>query len=56
MSYYFVFYYSTVSSSVNALAAVTITDLMRPYLSLSDKQLSWASKGLSESIFAFQAQ
>ncbi|KAI7792185.1 putative sodium-coupled monocarboxylate transporter 1, partial [Triplophysa rosa] len=38
---------STVSSSVNALAAVTITDLMRPYLSLSDKQLSWASKGMS---------
>ncbi|KAA0720707.1 Sodium-coupled monocarboxylate transporter 1 [Triplophysa tibetana] len=38
---------STVSSSVNALAAVTITDLIRPYLSLSDKQLSWASKGMS---------
>ncbi|KAK9975759.1 hypothetical protein ABG768_020993 [Culter alburnus] len=38
---------STVSSSVNALAAVTITDLMRPYLSLSERQLSWASKGMS---------
>uniref|UniRef100_A0A9J7ZVR5 Solute carrier family 5 member 8 n=1 Tax=Cyprinus carpio carpio TaxID=630221 RepID=A0A9J7ZVR5_CYPCA len=38
---------STVSSSVNALAAVTIADLIRPYLSLSEKQLSWASKGMS---------
>ncbi|XP_067283029.1 sodium-coupled monocarboxylate transporter 1 isoform X2 [Pseudorasbora parva] len=38
---------STVSSSVNALAAVTITDLMRPYFSLSERQLSWASKGMS---------
>ncbi|XP_066524968.1 sodium-coupled monocarboxylate transporter 1 [Hoplias malabaricus] len=38
---------STVSSSVNALAAVTIADLIRPYFRLSDKQLSWASKGLS---------
>uniref|UniRef100_A0A673NHV2 Solute carrier family 5 member 8 n=1 Tax=Sinocyclocheilus rhinocerous TaxID=307959 RepID=A0A673NHV2_9TELE len=39
--------YSTVSSSVNALAAVTIADLIRPYLSLSEQQLSWASKGMS---------
>nr|XP_055047428.1 sodium-coupled monocarboxylate transporter 1 isoform X1 [Misgurnus anguillicaudatus] len=38
---------STVSSSVNALAAVTIADLMQPYLCLSDKQLSWASKAMS---------
>ncbi|KAI2665546.1 Sodium-coupled monocarboxylate transporter 1 [Labeo rohita] len=38
---------STVSSSVNALAAVTIADVIRPYLNLSEKQLSWASKGLS---------
>uniref|UniRef100_A0A671SS02 Solute carrier family 5 member 8 n=1 Tax=Sinocyclocheilus anshuiensis TaxID=1608454 RepID=A0A671SS02_9TELE len=30
-----------------ALAAVTIADLIRPYLSLSEKQLSWASKGMS---------
>ncbi|XP_016390804.1 sodium-coupled monocarboxylate transporter 1-like [Sinocyclocheilus rhinocerous] len=37
----------TVSSSVNALAAVTIADLIRPYLSLSEQQLSWASKGMS---------
>uniref|UniRef100_A0AAR2IMQ9 Solute carrier family 5 member 8 n=1 Tax=Pygocentrus nattereri TaxID=42514 RepID=A0AAR2IMQ9_PYGNA len=40
--------YSTVSSSVNALAAVTVADLIRPYFSLSEQQLSWASKGLSE--------
>ncbi|KAL6459982.1 hypothetical protein MHYP_G00317410 [Metynnis hypsauchen] len=38
---------STVSSSVNALAAVTVADLVRPYFSLSEQQLSWASKGLS---------
>ncbi|XP_051974557.1 sodium-coupled monocarboxylate transporter 1 [Xyrauchen texanus] len=38
---------STVSSSVNALAAVTIADLIRPYLNLSERQLSWASKGTS---------
>ncbi|XP_036431451.1 sodium-coupled monocarboxylate transporter 1 isoform X2 [Colossoma macropomum] len=38
---------STVSSSVNALAAVTVADLIRPYFSLSEQQLSWASKGLS---------
>ncbi|TRY90855.1 hypothetical protein DNTS_020879 [Danionella cerebrum] len=38
---------STVSSSVNALAAVTIADLMQPYLNLSEGQLSYASKGMS---------
>ncbi|KAK3544817.1 hypothetical protein QTP86_027494, partial [Hemibagrus guttatus] len=38
---------STVSSSVNALAAVTVADLIGPYISLSEQQLSWASKGLS---------
>uniref|UniRef100_A0A671TBN7 Solute carrier family 5 member 8 n=2 Tax=Sinocyclocheilus anshuiensis TaxID=1608454 RepID=A0A671TBN7_9TELE len=38
---------STVSSSVNALAAVTIADLIRPYFSLSERQLSWSSKGIS---------
>ncbi|XP_035383969.1 sodium-coupled monocarboxylate transporter 1 [Electrophorus electricus] len=38
---------STVSSSVNALAAVTVTDLIRPYFSFSEQQLIWTSKGLS---------
>ncbi|KAM9467819.1 sodium-coupled monocarboxylate transporter 1 [Clarias gariepinus] len=38
---------STVSSSVNALAAVTVSDLIKPYFSLSEQKLSWASKGLS---------
>ncbi|XP_027007609.2 sodium-coupled monocarboxylate transporter 1 isoform X1 [Tachysurus fulvidraco] len=38
---------STVSSSINALAAVTIADLIGPYFSLSQQHLSWASKGLS---------
>ncbi|TSK13226.1 Sodium-coupled monocarboxylate transporter 1 [Bagarius yarrelli] len=37
----------TVSSSVNALAAVTILDLIDPYFNFSERQLSWASKGLS---------
>uniref|UniRef100_A0A8C5E0Q4 Sodium-coupled monocarboxylate transporter 1-like n=1 Tax=Gouania willdenowi TaxID=441366 RepID=A0A8C5E0Q4_GOUWI len=38
---------STVSSSINALAAVTVEDLIRPYIRLSEKQLSWISKGMS---------
>uniref|UniRef100_A0AAZ3RQT5 Solute carrier family 5 member 8 n=1 Tax=Oncorhynchus tshawytscha TaxID=74940 RepID=A0AAZ3RQT5_ONCTS len=38
---------STVSSSVNALAAVTIEDLIKPYIHMSEKHLSWTSKGLS---------
>lgn len=39
---------STVSSSVNALAAVTLEDLIKPYTKMSEKHLSWTSKGLSE--------
>ncbi|XP_043823645.1 sodium-coupled monocarboxylate transporter 1-like [Dromiciops gliroides] len=36
---------STVSASVNALAAVTISDLIKPYFpSLSEKTLSWLCK------------
>ncbi|NXQ21148.1 SC5A8 protein, partial [Peucedramus taeniatus] len=39
---------STVSSSINALAAVTVEDLIKPYLkSLSEKKLSWISMGMS---------
>ncbi|KAF7667565.1 hypothetical protein LDENG_00057160 [Lucifuga dentata] len=38
---------STVSSSVNALAAVTVEDLIKPYTKMSEKHLSWVSKGLS---------
>lgn len=39
---------STVSSSINALAAVTVEDLIKPYFSsLSEKKLSWISKGTS---------
>ncbi|XP_001373100.2 sodium-coupled monocarboxylate transporter 1-like [Monodelphis domestica] len=39
---------STVSSSINALAAVTIEDLVKPHFrSLSEKTLSWLSKGTS---------
>uniref|UniRef100_A0A8C9WQ01 Solute carrier family 5 member 8 n=1 Tax=Scleropages formosus TaxID=113540 RepID=A0A8C9WQ01_SCLFO len=38
---------STVSSSINALAAVTVEDLVKPYISMSDRKLSWISKGLS---------
>ncbi|NXJ59256.1 SC5A8 protein, partial [Rostratula benghalensis] len=39
---------STVSSSINALAAVTVEDLVRPYFkSLSEKKLSWISMGMS---------
>ncbi|XP_009896787.2 sodium-coupled monocarboxylate transporter 1 [Dryobates pubescens] len=39
---------STVSSSINALAAVTVEDLIRPrFRSLSEKKLSWISMGMS---------
>ncbi|XP_041051594.1 sodium-coupled monocarboxylate transporter 1 [Carcharodon carcharias] len=38
---------STVSSSINALAAVTVEDLIKPHTSLSDQKLSWIAKGLS---------
>ncbi|XP_069485976.1 sodium-coupled monocarboxylate transporter 1-like [Ambystoma mexicanum] len=39
---------STVSSSINGLAAVTVEDLIKPYCkSLSEAQLSWISKGMS---------
>ncbi|XP_058424557.1 sodium-coupled monocarboxylate transporter 1 [Diceros bicornis minor] len=39
---------STVSSSINALAAVTVEDLVkRRFRSLSERSLSWISQGLS---------
>ncbi|NXG05218.1 SC5A8 protein, partial [Sakesphorus luctuosus] len=39
---------STVSSSINALAAVTVEDLIKPHFrSLSEKKLSWISMGMS---------
>ncbi|XP_066561563.1 sodium-coupled monocarboxylate transporter 1 [Amia ocellicauda] len=38
---------STVSSSINALATVTVEDLVKPYFKMSDRKLSWTSKGLN---------
>ncbi|TNN49724.1 Sodium-coupled monocarboxylate transporter 1 [Liparis tanakae] len=38
---------STVSSSINALAAVTVEDLIKPYSNMSERNLSRTSKGLS---------
>ncbi|KAM5336704.1 sodium-coupled monocarboxylate transporter 1 isoform 1-T1 [Glossophaga mutica] len=39
---------STVSSSINALAAVTVEDLVKPHLrSVSERALSWISQGMS---------
>ncbi|XP_072340949.1 sodium-coupled monocarboxylate transporter 1-like isoform X3 [Scyliorhinus torazame] len=39
---------STVSSSINALAAVTVEDLIKPYFTtLPEKKLSWISRALS---------
>lgn len=43
------------SSSINALAAVTVEDLFRPYASMSEKQLSWVSKGTSEQANGLQS-
>ncbi|ELK25980.1 Sodium-coupled monocarboxylate transporter 1 [Myotis davidii] len=38
----------TVSSSINALAAVTVEDLVKPkFRSLSERSLSWISQGMS---------
>lgn len=42
------FHPSTVSSSINALAAVTLEDLIKPYTNMSEKHLFWMSKGLSK--------
>uniref|UniRef100_A0A672F3M9 Solute carrier family 5 member 8 n=1 Tax=Salarias fasciatus TaxID=181472 RepID=A0A672F3M9_SALFA len=39
---------STVSSSINALATVTVEDFIKPHTHLSDKSLFWTSKGTSE--------
>uniref|UniRef100_A0A4W3JA86 Solute carrier family 5 member 8 n=1 Tax=Callorhinchus milii TaxID=7868 RepID=A0A4W3JA86_CALMI len=39
---------STVSSSINALATVTVEDIIKPiFKPLSEKQLSWISKGMT---------
>lgn len=39
---------STVSSSINALAAVTVEDLIKPYFtSITERKLTWISKGMS---------
>uniref|UniRef100_A0A7N6AQE9 Solute carrier family 5 member 8 n=1 Tax=Anabas testudineus TaxID=64144 RepID=A0A7N6AQE9_ANATE len=38
---------STVSTSINALAAVTVEDLIKPHTQMSEKHLSFISKGLS---------
>nr|XP_061840649.1 sodium-coupled monocarboxylate transporter 1-like [Nerophis lumbriciformis] len=38
---------STVSSSINALAAVTVEDLIKPHMQMSDRRLAWTSKALS---------
>ncbi|XP_062300198.1 sodium-coupled monocarboxylate transporter 1-like [Scomber scombrus] len=38
---------STVSSSINAMAAVTLEDLIKPYTNMSERQLFRLSKGLS---------
>ncbi|XP_051890725.1 sodium-coupled monocarboxylate transporter 1 [Pristis pectinata] len=38
---------STVSSSINALAAVTVEDILKPNFNLSEKKLTWITRGLS---------
>ena len=42
------------SSSINALAAVTVEDLVKPYMDLSEKQLSRLSKGLSRCLYLYK--
>lgn len=43
---------STVSSSINALAAVTVEDIIRPHTNMSEKHLTLVSKGLSKCILS----
>lgn len=44
---------STVSSSINALAAVTVEDLIKPHFRpLSERSLSWVSQGMSKFPFS----
>ncbi|XP_030006512.1 sodium-coupled monocarboxylate transporter 1-like [Sphaeramia orbicularis] len=38
---------STVSTGINAMAAVTLEDLIKPYTNMSEKHLHWVSKGLT---------
>ncbi|GCC39961.1 hypothetical protein chiPu_0023671, partial [Chiloscyllium punctatum] len=42
---------STVSSSINALAAVTVADIIIPLTDLPEMNLAWISKGLSKCDF-----
>lgn len=43
------FYNSTVSSSINALVAVTVEDFILPLnKTLTDKQVTWMNMGLSK--------
>lgn len=43
---------STVSSSINALVAVTVEDfIVTNFKGLSDKQLKWLNMGLSKSLY-----
>lgn len=42
-------FYSTVSSSINALVAVTVEDfILRMFKNLTQKQMSWMNMGLSK--------
>uniref|UniRef100_A0AAQ4PVY2 Solute carrier family 5 member 8 n=1 Tax=Gasterosteus aculeatus aculeatus TaxID=481459 RepID=A0AAQ4PVY2_GASAC len=38
---------NVLSSSISALAAVTVEDLIKPYTKMSERHLAWTSKGLS---------
>lgn len=57
LSVFILYPFSTVSSSINALAAVTVEDLVKPHFKLSEKSLSWVSMGMSRfscDIFMFE--
>lgn len=46
---YLCIFFSTVSSSINALVAVTVEDFILPvYKDLTQKQVSWMNMGLSK--------
>jgi len=48
-----VIYNSTASTSINAMAAVTMEDLLRPHLHMTQKKLILVSKGLCRLIITY---
>lgn len=44
-------FFSSVSTSINALATVTLEDFIKPYFTVSEEKLSYIAMGISKFIF-----